>query len=247
MGILDTITTMKSEGKSEAEIIQTLRNQRVPPKEIQDALSRAQIKSAVAGGSQIDDMQESIMDTPPSPRPEENDNVYTPSPKNQPYAPSQYAPQSYESYAPQEYAAPQQQYPQAQQPYYSQDQYTYAPEAQIQDPYAYAQQDYATQDSETVIDVAEQVFSEKIKPLQEAIDPLKEFHALAQTKLTAMEERLKRLEQTIDQLQSAILDKIGSYGSNLNTIKKEMAMMQDSFGKVINPLLDKQRRPFKRL
>ena len=53
-------------------------------------------------------------------------------------------------------------------------------------------------------------------------------------------ERLKRIESTIDGLQSAVLDKIGVYGSGLDSIKREMSMMQDSFGKVVNTLADKK-------
>ena len=37
----------------------------------------------------------------------------------------------------------------------------------------------------------------------------------------------------MDKLQLAILDKVGSYGKNLDIVKKEMQMMQDSFGKVM--------------
>ena len=37
----------------------------------------------------------------------------------------------------------------------------------------------------------------------------------------------------MDKLQLAILNKIGSYGKTLESIKKEMSMMQDSFGKAL--------------
>ena len=57
---------------------------------------------------------------------------------------------------------------------------------------------------------------------------------LTQTKIDNIADRLKRIEATIDKLQMTILEKIGSYGNNLESIKKEMAMMQDSFGKVVN-------------
>ena len=36
-------------------------------------------------------------------------------------------------------------------------------------------------------------------------------------------------------MQIAILEKVGSYGQNLDSIKKEMSMMQDSFTKMVSP------------
>jgi len=53
---------------------------------------------------------------------------------------------------------------------------------------------------------------------------------------------LKRMEKTIDKLQMAILEKVGSYGRGLESIKKEMIMMQDSFGKMVNPLSELAER-----
>jgi DNA anti-recombination protein RmuC len=55
-------------------------------------------------------------------------------------------------------------------------------------------------------------------------------------------ERLKRIESTIDKLQLAILDKVGSYGKTLDSVKKEMSMMQDSFGKIVNKVADKTEK-----
>jgi len=51
-----------------------------------------------------------------------------------------------------------------------------------------------------------------------------------------LNERLKRIETIIDRLQASILEKIGSYGSNLDSIKKEMSMMQDSFSKTMGSM-----------
>ena len=85
-----------------------------------------------------------------------------------------------------------------------------------------------------MIEVSEQVFSEKIREIQKKVEGMNEFKTLAQTKIEDIANRLKRIETTIDKLQIAILEKIGSYGKNLDGIKKEMSMMQDSFGKVVN-------------
>ena len=145
--------------------------------------------------------------------------------QNAPY-PNQ---QTQENYMPQtqeipEYSsggetAQQQEYLQPQEGY-QQDQYGYSPGG--------------IDNSDTMIEIAEQVFSEKTKKMQKQIEDLNEFKTLSETKIENISDRLKRIETTIDKLQIAILEKIGSYGENINSIKKEISMMQDSFGKVVN-------------
>ena len=85
----------------------------------------------------------------------------------------------------------------------------------------------------TFIEIAEQVFSEKIKNMEKQLEGMSEFKAITQVKLDHALERIKRIESGMDKLQLAILDKIGSYGKTLESIKKEMSMMQDSFGKAL--------------
>ena len=116
---------------------------------------------------------------------------------------------------------------------------TYYPETQ--GGYSQYQQggDYSSgggYDSSTIIEVSEEVFSEKVQPLQKKIDEVSEFKSLAESKMENMNERLKKIEKMIDSLQISILQKVGSYGDNLNGIKKEMGMMQDSFKKMVNPI-----------
>ena len=54
--------------------------------------------------------------------------------------------------------------------------------------------------------------------------------------------RVNKVESIIDKIHSAVLDKIASYGNELQPMRKEIEMMQDSFAKVINPLVDKSER-----
>lgn len=118
-----------------------------------------------------------------------------------------------------------------------------------QDQDYYPQQDYEYQpettgsvDSDTMIEIAEQVFAEKSKSIQRSVDDLTEISTLVQSKIENFSDRLKRIESTIDKLQNAILDKIGTYGTNIDSIRKEMGMMQDSFGKIVNTALDHKER-----
>lgn len=107
----------------------------------------------------------------------------------------------------------------------------------------YPQEGYGNEsagfDSGTIVEIAEQVFSEKIKKIETQLEDLNEFKTLNQTRIDNIDERLKKIESMIDKLQITILEKVGSYGQNLGEIKKEMNMMQDSFGKIVNNIADK--------
>jgi len=222
MGLLDRITQMKGQGMQDSQIIQELQESGVPPKDINEALSQAQIKRAVA--APVDQsMEASILNHPGEEMEEEYQQPMQE--YNQPQVPV-YSPQ--EQAYPSEYG--QQEY---QQQGYAEG---YGAEAQ-----QYSQ-GYAAADSSTLMEIAEQVFVEKIKKIQSQVDSLTEFKSISQTKLTLMEERLKRIESVLDQLQMSILEKVGSYGQNLSSIKKEMSMMQDSFGKVVNEAADNASR-----
>jgi len=162
--------------------------------------------------SPADEMEPSIMTAPKpmqnqkSKTMEINDDTYIPNPD---YVQQQYPQQSQESYE------------------------EYLPQPQIQENY-YPDSSYApTYDSDIMIEIAEQVFMEKIKKIQKQVDDLTEFKTITEVKLNDSIERLKRIENMIDKLQISILDKVGSYGKNLKNTKKEMDMMQDSFRKII--------------
>ncbi len=221
MAILEQIMNMKKQGIPDQEIVNELSQKGISPKQINDALKQAQIKNAVSNNSE-EGLQPSIMpggESAPSP-PANNNQEYQP----QTYqAQAQYAPAPQEEYQPQEY----------------QEQEQYAPGQ------GYEQQYPQTGiDTDTVMEIADQIVSEKIKKIQKQTDTLTESSSLLKTKVDNVSERLKRIETTIDKLQIAILGKIGSYGDNLNDIKKEMSMMQNSFSKMISsPKEHKETKP----
>jgi len=194
MTILEQVTQLKKEGVADEEIVNRLQQQGITPKQINDALSQTQIKSAVTA-EPLQGMQPSVMQQEQTPAP------YTPQTQEMPT-------QEYPTQ--QGYTQPQEYYPQE----------------------AYTDYSSAT-DTDTIMEIAEQVFSEKIQKTQKKLDSIEEFKVLAQTKIENIQERLKRIETMIDKLQIDILAKVGSYGQGLQTAKKEMKMMQDSLGKVI--------------
>jgi len=212
MGVLEQVNEMKNQGMPEEEIASRLKDQGISPKAIMDALDQSQIKNAITEDYEDEGMPPSLPEDY-SKYPQTQD-ISAPMPQQQ-YAP--YAPQTQEisdSYAPesQTYAPGEE--------YYPQEGYEgYSPESM---------------NSDTLIEISEQVFEEKIEKIKNQIEELNEFKVLAETKIEHNTERLKRIEASIDKLQSAILEKVGAYGNTLDSIKKEMSMMQDSFGKVVD-------------
>jgi hypothetical protein len=209
MGALEQVIQMKKQGISDNEIVAELTRQKVSPREINDALKQAQIKSAVSD-LQDADMQPSL-DTPkgysaPSPQPD-----YAPSPQKD------YVPQEV-GYSAQEYA------PSEEQPTAGYETYTGG----------------GGIDTDTIIEIAGQIFSENIRKIQSQVEDNTEANSLMQSKIESVSERLKKIETTIDKLQIAILERVGSYGQNIEGIRKEMSMMQDSFSKMLAPKAEKQ-------
>ena len=259
MGALDQVTQMKNQGVPENEIINKLQEQGVSPKAINDAMDQSKIKDAVSKPVLGEAMEPSIVGGGAQPagnfaRAQEaggsvpNDEFYIPQskpnyPRNQPPT------QEYQEGTNQSYT----QTKAEQEPPQTSNQGGYE-----QNPEAYSGADYGGQTgyneeyypqegyeqdygsygggTDTMIEIAEQVFAEKMRKIQKQLENLNEFKTLAETKLDNATSRLKRIENTIDKLQMAILEKVGSYGRGLDSIKKEMSMMQDSFSKTL-PIL----------
>jgi hypothetical protein len=221
MRILEEITNMRNQGMSDREISGVLQEKGLTPRTIDDSFNRLNIKNAIT-------TENEEMNTP-SPLPDEKNeeslqSFYTPKSKEMMNPPEEIysapiieTPPGYEEYTNEQYSPPN-----TGEEYYPQE--------------GYEETQGTGYNSETFIEIAEQVFSEKIKKEQKQIEALNEFATLAETKISNNHERIKRIETIIDKLQIAILEKIGSYGKNLESIKNEMEMMQDSFEKIVPKL-----------
>lgn len=230
MALLERITTMKQQGISEAQIINTLSEEGVSPREINEALSQSKIKAAV---SSDEGMQQSVM---------------TPANTEQQYAPVPEVPRA----KPLTYAQEQTSYPPAQQTYvpqetYAQDQTQYAPEAYPQDQTQYAQgysqEGYYQQgaDIETIKDIAKQVVEESLLKMKDELQSLSKMKSDLKFEIQDIENRLVRIENIIQELQTSIIRRMGQYGESIAGISQEIKATQESFSKMINPILDKKR------
>lgn len=230
MGLLDQVSQMKKEGLSNEEITLKLQEQGVSPRTINDVFNQDKIKNAVSAEEQetFEDYTQRNPQVPALPQ-------STPAPQKTFYQPkTQEVEQNTEEsfYTPQEMTSPQE---------YSQNEFPQEYEQQSSQQEYYPQEGYeggyeGGYTTDTIIEIAEQVFSEKIKKIERQIEQFNEFANLAQTKISNNSERVKRIETIIDKLQIAILEKIGSYGQNIEGIKKEMEMIEDSFSKIVPEL-----------
>ncbi|NMB80331.1 MAG: hypothetical protein GYA14_00755 [Ignavibacteria bacterium] len=232
MALLEQINSMKKSGKSSQEIIKILGEQGISPREINEALSQMDIKSAVSAG---EDMQPSIMQTseePPVAMPAYSEKIPSP-PTNQ----DDQSMQSQE-YQPEQYAQNQQieNIPNAEQEQYAQPDYAQGYDSS--QAYAPYQQPV---DIETIRDISSQIIEDSIGKLKEQMNSVIKIKADVTLKMQEIENRLEKVESVIQQLQFSIIKKMGEYGESISDISKEIRTTQDSFSKLINPILDKKR------
>jgi hypothetical protein len=226
MATLEKVMELQGQGLSDADISTQLQNEGVAPTEINDSLNQAKIKNAVsppenAGQQPAPEMQASIMQNqeqqpaaiPAQPMTQEV-------PAQQAQQPQQPAPEIY----PPQVAAEQPQ----------EDYYT-------QTPQAYGQDYYAPQggvDTETISEIAEQVATEKLNEFKKKTGDLVSFRNTIQDKVDDIDDRLKRIENSIDKLQQAIVGKIGEFGESNAMIHKDLDNLHGTVSKLMDPLMD---------
>jgi archaellum component FlaC len=187
---VDRIVQMQQQGMSDNDIIKTLKNEGVTPKEISDSIAQAKIKMAV---SQEDGYQESY---------------------NQPAVQEQQA------------QVPTSQYQEQQYPDQSGQQYYYP------------DQSGQSMNIETITEIVDRILSEKLKELNQKIKPVVDFKNKADEDINDLKERLKRIESTIDNLQRAIIGKVGEFGQSTALIHKDLENLHGTVSKLMNPLID---------
>lgn len=218
MATLDRIIQMQQEGRSDNEIMAQLQNEGVSPAEINNAIQQAKIKNAVS---------------PPEPSPQQPMQTQTTETLPAMPAPGSIVPQ--QPAQPQgqpmpEYAAQPQEQPGAEQEYY-----TPQPQAYSEQDYYPGQEGYGT---ETISEIAEQVVTEKLEDYKTKVGDVASFKSQIQNQVNNIDDRLKRIEASIDKLQNAILGKIGEYGENYAMVHKDLDNLHGTVSKLMNPLID---------
>lgn len=113
------------------------------------------------------------------------------------------------------------------------------------------QQDYAPQqyseyqqyqptqlDTDTISEIADQVVQEKFAEFNKRTGDLVGFKNEVKEKLKDLDERLKRIENSLDQIQRAVIGKVGEFGENMTFVHKDLSNIHDTMSKMMNPLVD---------
>lgn len=105
----------------------------------------------------------------------------------------------------------------------------------------YQQQYQEYPPAETISEIVDQLLAEKLKRINESISILIDFKISIETKITDVNSRLKKVEDQLDSIRDSVIGKIGNYGRQIETVNREIEAMQDSFGKMVNPLTERAR------
>jgi len=262
MAVLERVMQLKDQGISEPQIIDSLKQEGIAPKEIDEALSQSKIKSALntdeipqpsapsniqenlaqpAGQSEVPQApQQPIQQTQMQPSMTAQNPIQETMSSMPMQTPTQ---QSMEFQEPMPTPQTQQitpSYQPATMPYTEQPPTESIP-APYQEQYEENYPEYQPQqpaDIETINDIAEQIAEEKNVHLKKQISSLVGFKEEINSEIQRMSDRLTKIEGVFNELQIAILGKIGNYGRDIQNIAKEMHITQDSFSKILNPLTE---------
>lgn len=210
---MDEIQKMQDDGMSDEQIRDSLKRRGVTSGEIENALSQSQIKNAVAQGGSFQEYgvqeQEGNLAGGEYSAPTQGYEGMEQSMLSQSGGTEQVYPQqelSQEGYSASGYSGV--------------DAYTGYPSYQ---PYQ------EMMSSDIITEISEQVVNEKLSNVQDKLEKALDFRTVAETKLNALDERLKRIEKILDRLQLSILQKVGEYVTDVKDIKKELEENRKSF------------------
>jgi hypothetical protein len=107
-------------------------------------------------------------------------------------------------------------------------------------PYAYPTTQVQPQtriDTETIEEITEEIVSEKWQEFKSKIGDISEWKLYMENRTKGIDDRLKRLELSMDKLQAALLGKVQEYGQNIKDLGAEVQSLETAFSKVLDPLL----------
>lgn len=220
MSALEDINTMRQAGKTDIEIQNELQAKGVSSQEALNLIAQSRIREAVTGTSQQQEQPEQQVFNEQNLR----DSIKM-GKDNNPNRPASMEEGMEQSMLSQPEQAP----PSPQEPM---TQEYYAPGDNSQQYYQPYQQ--ASASTESISEIAEQIVAEHFTKLSSKLHDGEKIQAIAEAKLSIIDERLKRIEKIIDKLQLSILQKVGEYVTNVEDIKREVIETQKTFKAVLN-------------
>jgi len=209
---VDDVLAYMAQGLSESEIIRRLTEDGHSPVQIADALNQAKIKKEI---SRETDMRPSILET-------KEDYIPRPSraPKPMAMAPGASAP-IITTQGPVTVTAEYPTYP-----------YQYPTYEEPQQP---------KMETEAIEEIAEEIVNEKWLEIKSKVMDVIEWKTYAEKRINSLDERIKRIELSMDRLQAALLSKVQEYGRNVKDLGSEMAGLEGAFGKILSPFVDNMK------
>lgn len=89
---------------------------------------------------------------------------------------------------------------------------------------------------EAIEEIAESVISEKWEEMISNIGDLKLWKERVETDLSGVKQEILRIESRFENLQKAVLGKVGEYSEGINDLTVEMKAMEKVFEKILEPL-----------
>lgn len=87
-------------------------------------------------------------------------------------------------------------------------------------------------------DLAEAIIEEKWEDLMKEINKLLEWKEAMENKMSALEQNMKNLQSSSDNLQKAVLGKVTEYDKTMRSVGANMSAMDSVFKKVLPTLTD---------
>ncbi len=217
MALLDRVIQMQQQGMQNSEIYKKLTEEGISPKEIDEALNQANVKTAVSQDPSLQpetipkQSQEITSQTMPvgEPTQEMQQSIMEPNQQEQALQPPE----------------------QVSQPQY----YPETPQAYPEEAY-YPEQPALSTD--TITEIAEQVVMEKLQEYEQKINNLVSFKNQIDEEVKDINERLKRVENSVEKLQQVLIGKIAEFDENASYIRKDLKNLHNTVSKLMNPLID---------
>jgi hypothetical protein len=226
--IFDIVMELQSKGLSDTQIISQLKNLGYTQQEISDAMNQAKAKAAVSQGEGAEQvMQPSILEPEaaqeefPVPKPSVTKKTKKPAVKrSKAYTETKVMPETAYPYAYQEQVMPSYGAPASQE----------------------ATATGSIGDIETIEEITEEIVAEKFSEIRNKITDMLDFKELIETKIQNLDDRVKRIESTLDKLQLALLSKVQEYSKDIKSLGSEVQALEGAFSKILNPLVDNVKK-----
>jgi hypothetical protein len=118
-----------------------------------------------------------------------------------------------------------------------------AEEAAAYYPYAYptqpqfAQQQPQKVDTEMIEELVEEIINEKWQEFKTKVGDISEWKLYMEGRIKSVDDRLKRIELSMDRLQASLLGKVHEYTQNIKDFGAEVQSLENAFSKVLDPLI----------